>query len=480
MSTTFNMDDMGLLQEFNRLGRRFDEMTSHEALGKVLNGDDPVSPCRPFETDERLAGMVDDLFGNTAWSTTLLAATVVPDGRLTRICRDFISNCANTVRAHGISVWLYDLINDAAIAISLDRPTERMPPLIRLCEGDELARRCRPDAGKRYGGRKKRESDMTEHIHQMYRLGAYVMLRWGADEPRSEAIARMMLADGGLGMCMLKEDAKVMAMGPSPDMRYLRVIDYLDELRTAADKEYARAEHPHVEALAGHVAECFMDDLKADDRYLYDADKLIEAYTALWDTRTMPSERMRGDLEFRRVKPDCALWENPVYLRELAISLMGANGSADLVQGFEQRDRERFERGREYLERLRGIVELRGIKMLPPIMVVLGKAWADDVEPASNVERTRMLRGYWRCGDDAAVVVLSRLMYDGSARKAAMAIVVCDVEEYVAAFSMLGGGSSDGGSSDGGSSDGGSSGGSFDDDDAPDERDDERGVVVLA
>ena len=238
-----------------------------------------------------------------------------------------------------------------------------------------------------------------------------------------------------------------------------------------------------------------MDDLKADDRYLYDADKLIEAYAALWDTRTMPSERMRGDLEFRRVKPDCALWENPVYLRELAISLMGANGSADLVQGFEQRDRERFERGREYLQRLRGIVELRGIKMLPPIMVVLGKAWADDVEPASNVERTRMLRGYWRCGDDAAVVVLSRLMYDGSARKAATAIAACDVEEYVAAFPMLGGGSSDGGSSDGGSSDDGSSddgssddgssddgssGGSFDDDDASDERDDERGVVVLA
>ena len=117
--------------------------------------------------------------------------------------------------------------------------------------------------------------------------------------------------------------------------------------------------------------------------------------------------------------------------------------------------------------------------MLPPIMVVLGKAWADDVEPASNVERTRMLRGYWRCGDDAAVVVLSRLMYDGSARKAATAIAACDVEEYVAAFPMLGGGSSDGGSSDDGSS-GGSSGGSFDDDDASDERDDERGVVVLA
>ena len=108
---------------------------------------------------------------------------------------------------------------------------------------------------------------------------------------------------------------------------------------------------------------------------------------------------------------------------------------------------------------------------MPPIMVVLGKAWADDVEPASNVERTRMLRGYWRCGDDAAVVVLSRLMYDGSARKAAMAIAACDVEEYVAAFSMLGGGSSDDGSSDA----------SFDDDDdASDERDDERGVVVLA
>ncbi|MBW3094544.1 hypothetical protein KIH75_04120 [Bifidobacterium sp. 64T4] len=438
MSTTFNMDDMGLLQELNRLGRRFDETTSHAAWGKVLNRDGPVSVCQSFKADEQLSRMTEDVFGNTAWATSLLAATVVPDERLARICRGFISDCANMVRTYGISVWLYDLINDAAVAMSIRRPTERMPPLIRLCEGDELARRCRPDAGKRYGGRKKRESDMDEHLHQMYRLGAYVMLRWGGDEPRSEAIARMMLADGGLGMCMLKEDAKVMAMGPSPDMRYRRLIDYFGELRAEADAEYDRAEHPHVDELAGRIRRCFMNDLMADDRYLYDAGKLIEAYTALWDTGTMPLEQLRDDVEFRRSKPDCTLWKNPMYLRELAVSLMGVNGSIDLVQGFEQRDRERFERGREHLEKLKETVVRHGVKMLPPIMVIMGKAWPDDMEAASNVERTGMLRGYWRCGDDAATMALSRLTYDDAVGKAALAILRCDIDGYAEAFSMNG------------------------------------------
>ena len=52
----------------------------------------------------------------------------------------------------------------------------------------------------------------------------------GGREPRSLDIAGMMITQPWLGMCMLREDDKVLGMGALPDMRYRRVVDYIKEL----------------------------------------------------------------------------------------------------------------------------------------------------------------------------------------------------------------------------------------------------------
>ena len=57
----------------------------------------------------------------------------------------------------------------------------------------------------------------------MYRLAAYTMLRWGDDEPRAADTALMLLIYEGLGMCMLRDDPKVVQLGCVPDFQYRNV-----------------------------------------------------------------------------------------------------------------------------------------------------------------------------------------------------------------------------------------------------------------
>ena len=136
------------------------------------------------------------------------------------------------MRKYGISVWLYELLNDSTLALFRDDPSDYMPSLIRMTTVEELMRR--PRGRKRFGNRKQRGLAMEEHSTQMHRLAAYTLLNWGADERRSLDIARMLLLYPGIGMCMLREDGDVLRFGAAPDMRYRRVVDYLHERRVEA------------------------------------------------------------------------------------------------------------------------------------------------------------------------------------------------------------------------------------------------------
>ena len=207
MATSFSMDTIGFLQAINKLERRFEELVSPETMRKVCEDYDRDGTPTPW--DHRLYALARDVFACGSWTTNLCAAAMSFNGRLVGECRRFLHGCSETVRKYGISVWLYELLNDSTLALFRDDPSDYMPSLIRMTTVEELMRR--PRGRKRFGNRKQRGLAMEEHSTQMHRLAAYTLLNWGADERRSLDIARMLLLYPGIGMCMLREDGECCA-----------------------------------------------------------------------------------------------------------------------------------------------------------------------------------------------------------------------------------------------------------------------------
>lgn len=339
-------------------------------------------------------------------------------GRLVGECRRFLHGCSETVRKYGISVWLYELLNDSTLALFRDDPSDYMPSLIRMTTVEELMRR--PRGRKRFGNRKQRGLAMEEHSTQMHRLAAYTLLNWGADERRSLDIARMLLLYPGIGMCMLREDGDVLRFGAAPDMRYRRVVDYLHERRAQADAEYElhgnqwmseyMGRHDDEEPAVGEIAtadrdaggcsskrdgvrgyaevddeslcdcescaridmEDRLDLLKCERRYMYDVVRLIDAYEKMWDDEPIDVDDRMFALEHNRDVPGEPLWQDVAFLNDLAYSLMGDVMAHDLILGFERRDRKRFDRGVEQLELLTETLVRFGLLSLPIIAFMNG------------------------------------------------------------------------------------------------------------
>ena len=196
MATSFSMDTIGFLQAINKLERRFEELVSPETMRKVCEDYDRDGTPTPW--DHRLYALARDVFACGSWTTNLCAAAMSFNGRLVGECRRFLHGCSETVRKYGISVWLYELLNDSTLALFRDDPSDYMPSLIRMTTVEELMRR--PRGRKRFGNRKQRGLAMEEHSTQMHRLAAYTLLNWGADERRSLDIARMLLLYPGIGV----------------------------------------------------------------------------------------------------------------------------------------------------------------------------------------------------------------------------------------------------------------------------------------
>lgn len=202
------------------------------------------------------------------------------------------------------------------------------------------------------------------------------------------------------------------AQSACTDTRYRRVVEYLRSLRAQADLDYAHAlKIGDVPWLSpdGHTAVT----IAADRRYLHDAGRLVHAYRALWDRETADPAQLLMAVEETRTLPEEPLWENPVYLRDLADSLMGAALAEDLTVGFQQRDRDRFDRGVRMLEHMGEQVRAMNVLMLP-IMAI------DECEPDWNAvaargykARTMQWRAFCDRCDDLATVVLAQLQGQG-------------------------------------------------------------------
>lgn len=416
MATSFSMDTIGFLQAINKLERRFEELVSPETMRKVCEDYDRDGTPTPW--DHRLYALARDVFACGSWTTNLCTAAMSFNGRLVGECRRFLHGCSETVRKYGISVWLYELLNDSTLALFRDDPSDYMPSLIRMTTVEELMRR--PRGRKRFGNRKQRGLAMEEHSTQMHRLAAYTLLNWGADERRSLDIARMLLLYPGIGMCMLREDGDVLRFGAAPDMRYRRVVDYLHERRAQADAEYElhgnqwmseyMGRHDDEEPAVGEIAtaerdaggcsskrdgvrgyaevgdeslcdcescaridmEDRLDLLKCERRYMYDVVRLIDAYEKMWDDEPIDVDDRMLALEHNRDVPGEPLWQDVAFLNDLAYSLMGDVMAHDLILGFERRDRKRFDRGVEQLELLTETLARFGLLSLPIIAFMNG------------------------------------------------------------------------------------------------------------
>ena len=416
MATSFSMDTIGFLQAINKLERRFEELVSPETMRKVCEDYDRDGTPTPW--DHRLYALARDVFACGSWTTNLCAAAMSFNGRLVGEYRRFLHGCSETVRKSGISVWLYELLNDSTLALFRDDPSDYMPSLIRMTTVEELMRR--PRGRKRFGNRKQRGLAMEEHSTQMHRLAAYTLLNWGADERRSLDIARMLLLYPGIGMCMLREDGDVLRFGAAPDMRYRRVVDYLHERRAQADAEYElhgnqwmseyMGRHDDEEPAVGEIAtadrdaggcsskrdgvrgyaevgdeslcdcescaridmEDRLDLLKCERRYMYDVVRLIDAYEKMWDDEPIDVDDRMFALEHNRDVPGEPLWQDVAFLNDLAYSLMGDVMAHDLILGFERRDRKRFDRGVEQLELLTETLVRFGLLSLPIIAFMNG------------------------------------------------------------------------------------------------------------
>lgn len=159
MATSFSMDTIGFLQAINKLERRFEELVSPETMRKVCEDYDRDGTPTPW--DHRLYALARDVFACGSWTTNLCAAAMSFNGRLVGECRRFLHGCSETVRKYGISVWLYELLNDSTLALFRDDPSDYMPSLIRMTTVEELMRR--PRGRKRFGNRKQRGLAMEEH-----------------------------------------------------------------------------------------------------------------------------------------------------------------------------------------------------------------------------------------------------------------------------------------------------------------------------
>ena len=61
-----------------------------------------------------------------------------------------------------------------------------------------------------------------------------------------------------------------------------------------------------------------------DARYLYDAGKIVEAYRALWNKQTESASQIMERVYQKGAYQVTNIWEDPLYLHDLALSLLGA------------------------------------------------------------------------------------------------------------------------------------------------------------
>ena len=146
------VDTVGFLQSVNRLERRFGEDLAREAMREAC-----AHPERRDPLDHRLFVLADDVYGCGGWTTTICAAASSLMGDLITESSAVHEGNGVRVRKYGMTVWLYDLVNDASKALFVGEPSDRTPLLIHPVPAQELAKRCARNGRRRYGNKREQK-----------------------------------------------------------------------------------------------------------------------------------------------------------------------------------------------------------------------------------------------------------------------------------------------------------------------------------
>lgn len=148
--------------------------------------------------DRRIDVLAQDLFGPTHWGSLIRMASLGLDHDLIDEARKFMLYCSSTVRRHGMAVWLYDIMNDASMALLLHKPAEHMPVIVNGPDVVNGRLRCGLDATvQRTGPTWQRECYNRVHSLHTYMLAAYCVAKWGEPGERRRELATLILNDWG-------------------------------------------------------------------------------------------------------------------------------------------------------------------------------------------------------------------------------------------------------------------------------------------
>lgn len=486
--TGFSVDTMEFLQTVNQLERRFEEVTSPGALRKAMAEPESYDPV-----DHRLYVLAHDVFADTGWAMTIMVAAASFDGALVGQCKEFIQGCSSVVRTYGINVWLYGLVNGSTVAMFTGEPSENTPIYIQTLHRSELVKRCRLKGPKRFGSKRNQQKVIREHCRQMHKLAAYTLMRWSdGSNPYIDA-ALMLLHEPAIGMCMLREDPKVLEMGAALDMNFRRVVAALAKLQVRADEEFARELSGGLENVSESVSkdalnagskiasaavskaapksglktgqETAQDDTRDDTqetvpdhadyykdpayaqasvRYLYDARHAIAGYRELWDRTTSDAAKVlvaieqgeegREKYDAGTAADDDSVWHNVVHLREVSRSLLGADNACELIEGFNERDVARFDEGVALLESMAEIVEMEGLPMLPIVMLDEQDGYVGKQSGGSAKSADDKRRKVSEIGEFLAGIVLARFPRGDVAKQCTLALLDGEIVQYAKAL----------------------------------------------
>ncbi|EFA22918.1 hypothetical protein [Bifidobacterium gallicum] len=388
------------------------------------------------------------LFGSPHWTRMFDWAAACADTALVEWCHALLQHVMTWTEQYDICTWLYVLINDAKVAQVMQQPAPTMP-ILGPVTGRRMARWLHGSGIERYGTANAIESMMRDFADETYRVAAYCCLTWGVDDHPSVNMASMLLLQQDIGRPLLRDSADVNAfMGPAPVLHHREVMDYLLQLRAQADLEYARdlqRYHDLLESQSQESPEPQETQPAAkrewtrtmqliDRRYLYDLERVIEAYQALWNTPTMKMDEIMQCVRDGAVLPNMKAWENPVLLNDVAGSLIGSFHAEMLRTAFERRDRVRFQNTVNWMTEHGRIVEQAGFQSLPLSMVV--RCEMQDAQHRGEAPSKREIWDYWmlQMADNMAAVLLNRLPDPAQARKAARALMVHDLDGHLNAL----------------------------------------------
>lgn len=384
------------------------------------------------KVDARILALSAELFAGTCWASLIGVASLGFDGALVESARNFMMRTAMCVQQQGLAVWLHGLIADASSAHILGKVSPLMPATIRPMSRIQMRRWMGGGPERTCGTKRQRLEDIDEYRKQTHRLAAYSLLRWGSPVDVCNRIASLMLSDPPYGISLLREDPNLRLQGVAPDMRVDRALAYIRHLRVQGDMYYGRAVQRHwdMPELDGNNHTEVTEAM--DRRYLYDVGRLIASYRALWDRDVPKADAILEEVMQTHEYPRMKLWENPVYLRDIARSLVGASLAAGIVEGFEARDVQRFEAGVARLRTVARMVESMTLLLMPIALSDAHEPKWSQLNRGGYRARTKAWRRYCDVGADLALIVLNRIDRDDEQYRAtaAAALMQLDVQRY--------------------------------------------------